>query len=347
MTRAKPILAVLAAVALSACGAREAEPVAPPAAVGARLVVLLSDIADTKPVSATLTTRDQAEARARISGVLSRLTVKAGDLVHKGQVIGVVTDARLGWETAADAARTQAAAAEASRSEAELSRTRDLYDHGVYAKARLEQVQAAHRAAASTLAAARAQQSASAELAAQGAILAPADGRVLLAPVPTGSVVQAGQSVATITAGPPILRLEIPEAEGIALGVGQTVRVDPGVVAGGVATIDRVYPAVTQGQMTADLTAPGLTTARIGMAVAAELPVARRRAVLVPSRFVQRRFGVDYVRVLDWHGRVQDVAVQTAERRAGDDRVEILSGVGPGDTVVASTAAAPPTPTAR
>ena len=50
----------------------------------------ISAVADLKPIPATLTTRDMAEARARISGVLVSLAVKEGDMVRQGQVIGFV-----------------------------------------------------------------------------------------------------------------------------------------------------------------------------------------------------------------------------------------------------------------
>ena len=103
-----------------------------------------------------------AEARARIGGTLVRLNVREGDFVRRGQVIGVVSDSRLGFEMRAYAAQASAAQAEAVRAQADLGRIRDLYQHGVYAKARLDQAEAAARAARGSLDAARAQTAASA-----------------------------------------------------------------------------------------------------------------------------------------------------------------------------------------
>ena len=202
--------AVVAAVAvLAACGARH-ETAAPTPVKGERYVMRLQTVPDLKPVAATVTSRDIAEARARIGGTIVKLNVKEGDLVRRGQVIAVVADDRIGLETQAYEAQVQAASAQNVNAQAELTRTRDLYAYGVYSKSRLDQVEAAAKAASGALSAARAQRAASAERGAQGAIIAPSDGRVLKADVPKGTVVVPGQSVATLTSGPLVLRVEFP-----------------------------------------------------------------------------------------------------------------------------------------
>ncbi|MFI4976309.1 MAG: efflux RND transporter periplasmic adaptor subunit [Caulobacterales bacterium] len=335
MTRLQLIGLAAALLALNACGPRGAAPPAAPAPAGERWQVSAQSIPDFKPVAATVTARDMAEARARIGGTLVRLNVKEGDLVRRGQVIGVVTDERIGFETRAFDAQVGAAQADASRAQADLARTQDLFDHGVYAKARLDQARAAARAAEGSLNAARAQRSASAEMGAQGAILAPSDGRVLRADVPAGSVVSPGLSVATLTAGPTVLRVEIPEAEAEGLKVGQTVSLaseDLGQSAAG-ASIQQIYPAVTNGQVVADLAAPGLKDDLVGRRVRVKLQIGRRSALVIPARFVISRFGVDYARVLARDNTTSDVPVEVAP---GPDpnSVEILSGLAPGDTLV-------------
>lgn len=322
--------------ALMGCGSHETAPASrPTAAAGERLVVRRALIPDTKVVAATVQTRDMADARARIAGTLAGLNVREGDSVRRGQVIARIVDQRLTYESSAAAAQVAAASAEAARAQSELARTKYLYDNGVYAKARLEQVQAAASAARGSLAAARAQHSASTEASAQGAIVAPADGRVLKADVPAGSVVSPGQSVATITAGPPVLRIEIPEPDARTLKVGDTVAILPedlpGVQSG---TISQVYPEVTNGRVTADVTVPGLRAELVGQRVRVRIKVGQRSALVAPSRFVAHRYGIDYVRVLDPKNGATDVAVQTAP--TGDPgRLEILSGLNDGDVIVA------------
>lgn len=335
---AKPFLigALGLAALLSACGKDEAstKPAVAMAPASDRLTVRASVVDDLKPVPATLTTRDMAEARARISGTITRLLVREGDVVRQGQTIAMIHDARIGLQTSAYDAQVAAAAAQAAQAQADLARTQDLYDHGVYAKARLDQVQAAAKSASAGLAAARAQARASAELGAQGAVLAPTAGRVLTADVPVGSVVMPGQSIATITAGPPVVRITLPEGEAAALKVGAAVRLAAEDLGGAVAAgqITQVYPSVTGGQIVADVTAANLPQALVGRKVRAFVAVGQRQAVVIPRRYVATRFGVDYVRLIGKDGAVAESPVQTAP--AGDaNAVEVLSGLRIGDVL--------------
>ena len=177
-----------ATLLLGACGkAEQGAPAAVAAPAAGRLQIQLQTVADLKPAPATLTTRDMADARARIPGVLVRLLVKDGDRVRQGQLIAMVKDDRLALQTDAYDAQVSAAAAQAAAAEAELGRTRDLFSHGVYAQARLDQAEAQSKSANGALAAARAQRAASAEQGAQGAVLAPASGRVLTGSPPARS----------------------------------------------------------------------------------------------------------------------------------------------------------------
>lgn len=324
-----------AAMFLAACGQRE--PAAPPAATApaaGRLTVRSLTVADMKPVPAVLTTRDMADARARISGVLVSLSVKAGDVVRKGQVIGRVRDDRLTMQTGAFDAQVSAAAAEAARAQADLARTKDLFSHGVYAQARLDQIEAQSKSANAALAAAKAQRGASAELGAQGAILAPAAGRVLIADVPVGSVVMPGQTIAKITAGPVVVRIELPEGQAQALKVGETVQLSPEDLHGaaGPGTITQVYPSVVNGQITADVTAPNLPQDLIGQQVRTRVKIGERQALIVPRAYVLSRFGIDYARLVGARGVISETPVQTAAGPSADT-VEILAGLRPGDVL--------------
>jgi RND family efflux transporter MFP subunit len=324
-----------AALLLGACGdSKPTVPAAQSAPAAGRLTLQAQTVADLKPVPATLTTRDMAEARARISGVLVSLTVKEGDTVRRGQVIGRVKDDRLALQTGAFDAQVTAAAAEAARAQADLSRTRDLFSHGVYAQARLDQVEAQAKAASANLAAARAQRGASAELGAQGAILAPAAGRVLVADIPVGSVVMPGQTVAKITAGPMVVRIELPEGQARALKVGDIVQLAAedlrGVATQG--TVTQVYPSVTGGQLTADVSAPGLPQDLIGQRVRAQIKVGSRQALVLPRTYVVTRFGIDYARLVRADNTVSETPIQTtAGPSAGT--IEVLSGLRAGDVL--------------
>lgn len=335
------VFLTLLAATVPGCTDGAPPPPAPTAAVpaGERLAVGLAEIPDVVTVPATVTTRDMADARARLAGVLTDLRVRAGDRVAAGQTIGFVTDTRLAQESAALAAGVAAAQAQAQRAAAELKRIEYLHAERVYADARLEDAIAGARAAEAGAAAARAQQGAAAAVAAQGAVLAPASGRVLRADIPAGSAVAPGMAIATITAGPPVIRLELPESLGARLAPGAPVRVSG--LAGRpaeerlVGAVTRIYPAVANGRVQADATIADLDPALVGQRVTAQVGLGSRNALSVPAHFVSRRFGLDFVMLLSPDGkRASDVPVEVRPLSDGG-RVEIVSGLNAGDVIIA------------
>lgn len=315
-------------VALAGCGSDKQPEVPAKAPSGPRMTVAMSDAPDWQSVSAQVTTRDQAQVLARIPGILSSLSVRAGDSVRRGQAIGRITDTQLGFQASAYGAQAAAAGAQASQAKAELDRVRFLYQNGVYAKARLEQVEAAANAAGAQVQAARAQQSSVNAMAGQGAVVAPSDGRVLRADVPAGAPVTPGMVIAVVTSGPVLLRLDLPEGLAAKVLPGAKVQVD-GLANEG--TVTRVYPAVQAGQVSADVAVPGLDARLIDRRMSARVAAGTHHAMLVPKQFVTTRFGLDTVTVVAHDGTAMRVPVQTAPAQGGN--IEILSGVNVGDTL--------------
>jgi len=311
--------AALMALALAGCGKSQTadQPVAAPS--GPRIVLQAQDAPDWQDVSAEVTTIDQAQVMARMPGVLSALTVRAGDTVRRGQIIGRVSDSAAGG-----AGMATAASAQAGLAQAELGRVRFLTQNGVYAKARLEQAEAAARAASAQAGAASAAQT----------IVAPAAGRVLRADIPLGSTVAPGMVVAAIASGPVVLRLQMPESLAGQVHTGSRVRarLATGEATG---TVTKLYPAVTVGQVTADVFIPGLDARYIGRRVAARIEAGSRKKLFAPRSTLSTRYGIDYVTILQKDGSAITVPVQTAP---ADDAgsVEILSGVSAGDTLIGS-----------
>ena len=334
----KAWFAALALLAASCGGNQESAPRPPAAPAGERLRVEAVQLTERKPVAAEVATRHQAEALARIPGRLVRLSVQVGDNVTRGQLIGFVVDERIPFETSALAAQIAAAAAEAERANAELSRAEYLYGRGFVARTRLDQARADARAANAQLRSARALRSASASASGQGAILAPSSGRVLRADIPEGSVVTAGSSVATITSGPPLLRLHVPQSLAQHVRVGTAVTVQDEDFGAGAGRVVQLYPAASGGQVIADAELAGLSTDLVGRRVSVMLEAGARTAIVIPRRFLVTRFGVDFADILGRNGAVTRVPVQAGPTASGD-RVEILSGLSPGDVIVAAAAA--------
>lgn len=322
---------------LAACGGKEEA--AAPAAKSTAPGYTVSEVTAPRwqAVSAEVSTVDEAQAMARIPGILTTLSVRAGDMVNKGQVIGRIVDSQLGYQAGAYGAQAAAAQAQAAQAQAELARTRFLTQNGVYSKARLEQAQAAASAAQAQVRAAQAQQSAVNAVSGQGTVLAPASGRVLHADVPAGSAVAPGMVIATVTSGPVVLKLDLPESLVGVVHPGSQVRVTaPGgqELSG---SVRKVYPAVTGGQVRADVDVPGIDGSLIGRRMEARVEVGSHQAVIVPRKLVVTRYGIDYVTVRGKDGALSTVPVQVAPAGAADS-VEILAGVAAGDVLVGGAA---------
>lgn len=317
------------ALPLAGCGGASETTQVVRAPAGPRLVLAAQDTISWQDVSAEIATVDQAQVLARIPGILTTIAVKEGDIVSKGQAIGRIVDSQLGYQAGAYGAQAAAAQAQAAQAAAELQRVKFLYDNGVYAKARLEQAQAAASAVQAQVRAARQQQAAVSAVAGQGAIVAPASGRVLRADVPAGSPVAPGMVIAVITAGPTIVRLEMPESLAGKVHAGSRVT----ATGMGEGRVIKVYPSVNAGKVSADVDLPGINNSLIGRRVAARVETGARKALLVPASYVTSRYGIDYVTLLSRDGSAAQVPVQTApSSEAG--KVEILSGATAGDTLV-------------
>ena len=95
----------------------------------------------------------------------------------------------------------------------------------------------------------------------------------------------------------------------------------------------KLYPAVEGGQISADVSLPGLDGRFIGQRIAAKVEAGQRKALRVPKSFVTTRYGIDYVTLLGKDGAAATVPVQTAPD-ADAGRVDILSGARAGDTLI-------------
>lgn len=326
--------ALVLALPLAACGTDEPAPSQNSAApAGERLVLQPSDTVQWQDVPAEIATQKEALVLARIPGILTSITVREGDMVQRGQVIGRIVDSQLGYQAGAYGAQAAAAQAQVDQAQAEWKRVKYLFDKGVYAKARLDQAQAALDTARAQVRAAQAQQSAVGAVAGQGAIVAPSSGRVLRADVPAGAPVAPGVVVAVITSGPTILRLSVPESLALLIHPGSRVSTSGFGGAPVEGRAIKIYPSVVAGQLTVDVELPGIDSTLIGRRVAARVETGNRKALLVPIQFVTNRYGIDYVTVLGKDGSAAQVPVQIAPS-AEQGRIEILSGVAAGDTLI-------------
>jgi RND family efflux transporter MFP subunit len=309
------------------------------------LTITQTSVPDFRSVAATITTRDTGEVRARISGTLTSLKVREGDVVKAGQVLAVIADQKVALEGLTRVSQAAALKAESDRAAADLARVRKVFDKGFYSQAKLDQAIASSKAATAAWKAAASAMALTSEMAQQGKLLAPADGRVLRASVPAGAVVMAGDAVIVMATNDAVVRLELPEREARGLKKGDAIRLSDDAASGPVeqdVRIREIYPQVRDGKITIDLDAGALKSSFVGERVRAKVAVGVRQSVVVPRAYVSTRYGVDYVR-LEMRSGALDIPVQTGQAvpmPGGGDGVEVLSGLRPGDTITKAGRAA-------
>ncbi|MCT8327956.1 efflux RND transporter periplasmic adaptor subunit [Acidimangrovimonas sediminis] len=291
-----------------------------------------SPVTEWKPVYGRVEAKETVPARARIGGTVTELSVSEGDAVEAGQEIARVHDDKIAFQIAALDAQIAALQAQLATAETELKRGEELVERGVATVQRLDQLRTAVDVARGQIAATRAQRAVVEQQAAEGQVLAPAAGRVLTVPVTRGAVILPGEPVATIGGGGFFLRLAIPERhagtleEGAELGIAT----DAGEARGRIA---KLYPQIENGRVIADVDVEGLATAYVGLRLLVTLPVGSRTALLVPEGAVATRGGIDFVTLED--GRERAVVLGEAVSLDGAEMIEVLTGLVPGDRVVA------------
>ncbi len=298
------------------------------------LVLAPQPLPEWKAVYGRVEARDLVPARARIGGMVVELMVAEGDEVQAGQRIALVRDDKIDFQIAAFDAQLRALEAQLGRAQAELDRGRALVARGVTTTQRLDQLATDVDVTLNQIAATRAQRAVVVQQGEEGAVLAPASGRVLAVPVTRGAVIMAGEPVASIGGGGLYLRLAIPERHAADLAEGAAIR----IAAEGAETEGRLvklYPRIENGRVVADVEVAGLAHAFVEARVLVEVPVGSRPALLVPQAAVITRAGLDFVRVLAAGDEVERAVVPgETVFRDGRPFVEILTGLAAGDTVV-------------
>lgn len=305
--------------------------------------VVATEIDDLKSVYATVRSRDLIYARVRTPGTVETLKVDEGYAVQEGQVLALVADPKISLKIKAIDARIVAATSRMETAKVELDRAKTLLAQRVSPQSRVDQAQTAYDVAVNDLKAAQAERAVAETEIQEGEVLAPTAGRVLKVPVTEGSVVLAGESIATIAAGGYLLRLELPERYARFMKVGDAVRLGArGLsLSEGPATdgqIVQVYPQLDNGRVIADAEVADLGAYFVGERVLIWISAGKRQAYVVPRAYIFRRFGIDYVRLTREGGGYADAVVQTGRAvegpEDGQQSVEILAGVAAGDRLV-------------
>lgn len=300
----------------------------------AQQTVTRQQVDDRKAVIATVEPIRELVARARIGGTIVALSVREGDQVAAGDRIALVVDPKLALQIQALESRIQAQSAAREQTQIDLNRIEQLRTSGTVSQAQLDQARTRLNMAERTYLALRSDREVVEQQSTEGAVLAPASGRVLKVPVSVGSVVLPGETIATLATDNYILRLQLPERHARFMKAGDQILVgsrglqqqDKETLRPG--RVRLVYPQIDQGRVIADAEVDGLGDFFVGERTRVYVATGKRDALVVPADLVYRRYGVSYVKLKDG----TEVVVQPG--LPVDGGIEILSGLNEGDVVV-------------
>ena len=269
-----------------------------------------------------------------IGGTIVALAVREGDQVAASDRIALVVDPKLALQIQALESRIQAQSAAREQAQIDFNRMQQLRASGTVSQAQLDQMRTRLDVAIRTFEALGSDRDVVEQQSTEGAVLAPAAGRVLKVPVSIGSVVLAGETIATLATDNYILRLQLPERHARFMKAGDTILVGArGLQQQDQETLRRgrvrlVYPQIDQGRVIADAEVDGLGDFFVGERTRVYVATGKRDALVVPADVLYRRYGVSYVKLKDG----TEVVVQPG--LPVDGGIEVLSGLNEGDVVV-------------
>ena len=329
----RPFVFVAALPLLTSCGgkAKEAEAPALPTPVEAARIAA-PNAAGTVSGTGTLERRREMALSFRIAGVLTRMSVEAGDSVRAGQVIATIDPANLD-------ARQQQTSADLERARRDVERDKALFEKGYVSRQRLDDrlsalksAQAAHGSASFDRRWAQ--------------LVSPASGVVLSRTAQTGEVVQPGQVVARVAdlTSPLVLRLPLAGRDAARVRVGDSAQVKVEDLGGQSlsGTVTRVGEAADTrtGSVTVEIELAGRPDLRSGQIASAQLlvraaPTANGTFARIPAEAVLEATGARaFVLRLDG-----GVARRTAVAFGGFDGDDALvSGLTDGAQVITAGA---------
>jgi RND family efflux transporter MFP subunit len=332
-----------------------AEAAAPSDAVAVPAVkAVTADIEAAIEIAGSLAPQSRVGVTAQLPGTLERVNVQLGDRVAAGAVIGILDrreiDAQVeAAEAAVGVARAALEAAEAGALNAtqELERARNLFDKGALPKQRLDAAETGQRAARAqhdlakaSLAQAEASLRRAGEVQRDTILASPIAGVIVERNQDAGSLVGRGEAPIVVVADTRVLKLEagvsefeagrlrigLPAQVAVAARPGQTFQGRVAALAPQVDARNRHFRVEVRVNNPGDALLAGMyATARVVVARAAA-------ALVVPKDAVSTREGRRTVL------RIDGATVRPNEVMEGiadDQRVQILSGLRPGDLVVA------------
>jgi RND family efflux transporter MFP subunit len=306
------------------------------------LTASVVELARTLEVSGGLKAINSVLLKAKVAAEVQALTVREGDKVHRGQVLGQLDTTELDWrlrQAEQTAASAKAQAAIATRA---LENNRALVAQGFISPTGLETSVSNDAAAQGTLEAALAAVELARKARADSTLVAP------IAGVISQRLVQPGERVAIDARLIEIVDLSQLELEaGVAaedigaLSVGKSalLRID-GIDARIAAKVARINPSTQAGSRSimVYLAVQGQPQLRQGMFATGKIELARKSANSVPLSAVRIDGAKPHVLLLSGDQvRVRDVELGLRGEVNGQAWVEIARGLAPGERILAGS----------
>lgn len=305
-------------------------------AVGEPVATVFENVTIFEKVPASVEASQTTLISSRLMARISRVNVRAGALVKKGDLILELENSDVKAQVQQARARIKATTARSKEASQNLDRVKELQTGGVMSVADLDQAQANNDALLADLSGA--EQALEEAITALGytEILAPFDGRVVDRFAEPGDTAQPGSKLLALY-NPVSLRVEAQVREHLALGleVGQALRVE-------IPSLDKIVDAVIEERVPA--ADPGSRSFLVKAGVAFDknmlpgmyarllVPAGMGKQLLIPADRVVHVGQMDMVWVY------QDGLSYRRFVRIGqlvqNDRVEIISGLNEGDLVL-------------
>jgi RND family efflux transporter MFP subunit len=298
--------------------------------------------AETFPVFEEATGTVEAQRRttvsARILATIDAILVSAGDEVRQGDVLIRLEDAELLARMEEARRAVDAAAASARQRAADLQRARKLLGTGVMSRSEFDQIEAAASVTAAELQRSREIFERVRINQTYSTITAPVSGKVIDRLAEPGDTATPGTPLLSLY-DPAALRIEVPVRESLLsrLHPGATLEVRIGRTEPVMGIVDEIVPYAEAGSRTflVKIGLPRREGTYAGMFGRVFLPAGERSRLLVARSAIERIGQLTFATVVGDDGNVQRRLV-TVGRESEGERVEVLSGLAAGETVLLS-----------
>lgn len=308
---------------------------------GERIELMAELMQVVEPVPGTVSATDETLIGSRILASITRMHVRSGDRVERGDLLVEFDDSA---QRSVLAQRQQAEASQqAAFNEATLARDRavKLFETGNLSRADYDQALTAHRVQEAELERSR---RAVAEAQAQldyTRITAPISGTVVDRYAEAGDTTTPGQALLRLF-NPGRLRIEALLRESLINRVHQGQEITARIGALNLAVpvvVEEIVPTADPGSRSFLIKAllPPKADLYPGMFARLEIPVQVRERLAVPEAAVMRTGQLTFVYVEDDAGNVQRRTVRTGI--VSDARVEVISGLRAGESVIVAAGA--------